>query len=125
MDSMQALNAFWNSHGLKAYDEYTVPDNSMQNNGGKYITYSAAEGYFDEPVALTASLWYRSTSWGEITKKAQEIGRKIGYGGLTVPFDGGSLWIKRGSPFSQRIADEDDTIRRIFLNIEVEFLTSE
>jgi len=121
MDSLQTLNKFWNSFNLKAYDENTVPDNAMTANDGKYITYSVSTAYFDEPVALSASVWYKSTSWAEITQKAEEIGDAIGLGGKVIRFDGGGLWIKRGTPFSQRMSDEDDTIRRVYINIEVEY----
>lgn len=122
MDSLQAIHSFWNSHGLKAYDENTVPDGAMTANNGKYLTYSVVKGYFGENTALSASLWYKSTSWAKITQKAAEIGQAIGYGGTLIPFDGGAIWIKRGTPFSQRMSDEDDTIRRIYINIEAEFL---
>lgn len=122
MDSLQALHNFWSSHGLKAYDENTVPDDAMAKNSGKYLTYSVATAYFDEPVSLTASLWYQSNSWAEITQKAAEIGDAIGYGGVLISFDDGQIWLKRGTPFAQRMSDEVDTIRRIYLNIEAEFL---
>lgn len=124
MDSLQALQAFWSSFGLKAYDENTVPDDAMTLNGGKYLTYSAATGYFDALVTLSASLWYKSASWAEISQKAAEIGEAIGYGGRLIPFDGGHIWIQRGTPFSQRMSDEDDTIRRIYINLSSEFLTT-
>jgi len=122
MDSMQALHQFWSGFGLKAYDESTVPDGAMAVNNGKYLTYTVSEAYFDETDALYASLWYKSTSWSEISQKAEEIGQAIGYGGKLVPFDGGVIWIKRGSPWAQRMSDEDDTIRRIYLIIEAEYL---
>lgn len=124
MDSLQTLHSFWSSHGLKAYDENTVPDNAMSANGGKYLTYSAATAYFDEPVMLSASLWYKSTSWAEITQKADQIGKAIGLGGKLISCDDGYLWIKRGVPFAQRMSDEDDTIRRIYINVEVEYFTA-
>lgn len=124
MDSLQTLHSFWSGFGLKAYDENTVPDDAMTVNGGKYLTYNAATAYFNEPVALSASLWYKSTSWAEITQKAAQIGETIGLGGKVIPCDGGYLWIKRGVPFSQRMSDEDDTIRRIYINVEVEYLTA-
>lgn len=124
MDSMQALHVFWSSFGLKAYDENTVPDDAMTLNGGKYLTYAASVGYFDALVTLSASLWYKSTSWAEITQKAEEIGAVIGYGGKLIAFDGGHIWIQRGTPFAQRMSDEDDTIRRIYINLSTEFLTT-
>jgi hypothetical protein len=52
-----------------------------------------------------------------------DIEAVIGRGGVFQPFDGGSIWIKRGQPFAQRMADDSsDTIRRIVLNIETEFI---
>lgn len=124
MDSLQTLHSFWSSFELKAYDENTVPDNAMTVNDGKYITYSVVTAYFDEPVMLSASLWYKSTSWAEITQKATQIGETIGLGGKVLKTDDGYIWLKRGVPFAQRMSDEDDTIRRIYLNIEVEYFTS-
>ena len=54
-----------------------------------------------------------------------EIGAAIGLGGKIIPFDGGKLWIKRGTPFAQRMSDENEQIRRIYLNVEVEYFTSQ
>lgn len=123
MDREQALNNFWNSFGLSAYDENTVKDNALDD--GAYITYSVSTGYFDEPTAISANIWYRSSSWKEITKKADEIGAEIGRGGKIVPFDGGSIWIKRGTPFAQRMEGDNDTVRRIYINIEAEYNSAE
>lgn len=120
-----ALHSFWSSFGLKAYDESTVPDNAMEQNNGAYITYGVSTSTFEDPVPLHASIWYRDTSWSDITAKADEISKGIGYGGKLVPFDGGYLWIVRGVPFAQRMEDDDDQVRRIYLNIMVEFLSVE
>ena len=119
MDKIQALNDFWNSFTLIAYDQSTVPDDAKL----PYITYSVAEDDFNRPVSLTASIWYRSKSWGDITAKLNEISDRIGRGGIVVPFDGGAIWIKKGTPFAQRVTDEDDSIRRIYMNIEAEFIS--
>jgi hypothetical protein len=35
------------------------------------------------------------------------------------------VWIYRGSPFSQRMSDVDDTVRRIIINITVEYFTND
>lgn len=120
----QALQSFWSSFGLKSYDESTVPtgENAPQF---PYLTYNVVVDSIGNPVALTASLWYRSSSWKDVTEKSEEIAQNIGYGGKLVHFDGGAIWIKRGSPFAQRMADDsDDVIRRIYMNIEAEFLTA-
>lgn len=123
-DKSQALHGFWSSFTLPAYDESTVPtgDNAP---AFPYITYNVVMDSLDSTVSLTASVWYRSSSWADITAKADEINNKIGNGGRIVPYDNGALWIKRGTPFAQRMADDsDDMIRRIYLNIEAEFLSA-
>lgn len=120
MNKMQALNNFWNSFKLAAYDENTVPDNAVL----PYITYSAGEDDFGRPVSLRASIWYRSNSWDEITGKLNEVSDRISRGGILVKYDDGVIWITKGSPFAQRMNDsEDDSIRRIFMNIEAEFIS--
>ena len=118
-----ALHRFWSSFGLKAWDETTVPDDAMTRGNGAYITYGVSTSSFEDPVPLHASIWYRQTDWTDITAKCNEISNFIGYGGKLVPFDGGYLWICRGVPFAQRMQDEDDQVRRIYLNIMVEFLS--
>lgn len=119
MNKIETLNSFWAQFGLKAYDENSVPDGAVL----PYMTYESSDDDFDHPVALTASLWYRSSSWKEITLKELEIADFIGRGGVLVNYDGGALWIKKGNPFAQRMPDSsDDSIRRIVMNIEVEFL---
>lgn len=120
MDKAQALHSFWSSFGIPAYDENTVdPDAVMP-----YITYEASTDSFDKTLPLTASIWYHSTSWAAISQKADEIATAISYGGVMQPFDGGAVWIGRGSPFAQRMGDDSDSnIRRIVLNITAEFIS--
>lgn len=122
-DKEQALHRFWSSFGWTARDENTVPDNAMQLYGGHYITYAVSTAALGEPVPISASLWCKDTSWTAITQKANEMAESIGWGGKLIRFDGGYLWIVRGVPFSQRMADDDDTIRRIYINCTAEFLS--
>jgi hypothetical protein len=119
MNKEQTLHAFWSGFGLKAYDETSVPDNAEL----PYITYEVAVDEFGANVAQTASLWYRSSSWGEITEKEQEISDYITRGGRVLGFDGGAIWLCKGSPWAQRMNDpSDEMIRRIVLNTQIEFL---
>ena len=118
MDNEQAYKAFWASFGLNAYDENTVPESASL----PYITYEYVENGFDDgEIALTANLWDGGKSWGYLTKIVDNIKHAIGYGGVTLKTDEGYIWIKRRSPFAQRTADPNDNIRRIMLNISVEF----
>ncbi len=123
MDKAQALHDFWSSFQLKAIDEQSAYDERM-DLPDKYITYEVQTGNLGDPVELTASLWYRTTSWAEITQKADEIAAYIGWGGRVIPIQGGYLWVKLGAPFAQRMAVEQDSIRRIVLNISVDYLSA-
>lgn len=119
MDKLQAYTNFWNGFDLKAYDETSVPDNSVM----PYITFEMMEDDFGNTLALTASIWYRSTSWVEAVAKSNEIRNAIGKGGKIVPYDDGAFWIKKGRPWAQHMAeDNDDSVRRTIINIEVEFI---
>ena len=122
MDKYQAIDEFWNRFSIPAYDESSVPDNAEL----PYITYSAqTSDLVSGPVAMTASLWYYGQSWAAVSKKAIAISEYIGMGGIVSLYDGGALWIKRGSQFSQRLSDPDDPlIRRIILNIEAEYISA-
>ena len=72
MTKEQALTKFWESFGLTAYDENSVPSGENKPTY-PYITYNVVTGSFGSNLALTASLWYKSSSWEAITNKADEI----------------------------------------------------
>lgn len=119
MNKIQTLHSFWSSFGLPAYDENSVPDGVQM----PYITYEVASDNFKNDVNLTASLWYRSSSWAEITEKEQAIADFITRGGRMIAFNGGALWLNMASPWAQRMAEmSDDMVRRIVLNYNVEFI---
>lgn len=119
MNKIQALHAFWSSFKLKAYDETSVPDDAQL----PYITYEVSSDDFGNKVAQTASIWYRSSSWEDITRKEQEISKYITKGGRMIPYDDGAMWVCQASPWAQRMSDpSDEMIRRIVLNVAIEFL---
>ena len=118
MDKEQALHSFWSQFGT-AYDRNTVPEDAALPR----ITYEVATDNFGAQNILMGSIWDRSTSWKSVTDILHSIEEALGYGGQTIKYDRGLLWVKRGMPFAQRMADEDDSIRRIVINIEVEYLS--
>jgi len=118
-DRWTALHNFWSSFGIPAYDETTVPSSATYPR----LTYEAGISFFDEGNVLNASLWYYSTSWAEISQKAEEISNVIGDGGVLQPYAGGTAWITRGRPFAQRMSDPEPNLRRIVLTINTEFLS--
>ena len=97
---------------------YTVPNDAQM----PYITYEYVDDNFDNTVILSASIWCKSTSWLGVSGKAAEIADYIGNGRI-LKTDGGYIYIARGTPFMQRLSDTDDTIRRIYINVQVEYMT--
>ena len=119
MTKNQAYHSFLTAFKWTVYDENTVPDDAALPR----LTYNFANAEFGVPVLLSVSAWDRSHSWASVTEKADDIYDDIGLGGKILAYDDGYIWIKRGQPFAQRMSDEDDSIRRIVINLEVEFLT--
>lgn len=112
----------WFNQFLTAYPVSNVPEGAAF----PYLTYELSTGAWGDEVAITVDLWYYATGEAEPTAKAEEIGRAIGRSGVIVPCDGGGIWIKRGSPWCQSLAAEDDpNLKRRSLNIDLEFLTED
>ena len=121
MNKDQALYNFW-AQFLPSYDENTVPP--IDEVTFPYLTYESATDNFGNILSLSASLWYRTMSWVGISSKADQIAETIA-NGYIMPIDGGGMLITRRSPFAQRMSEpSDDTIRRIMIQINVEFLTT-
>lgn len=119
MDKVQAINDFWNGFDLKAYDAVSVPDEAQM----PYITYEISTDSFGQQLSQTASIWYRSASWKDVQQKEMEIADYIGRGGLMIQYDDGAVWLRKGTPWAMRIVGEgDEYVRRIALNVEVEFI---
>lgn len=122
MNKVQAINSFWNSFGIPAFENTTVPEDESLR-GDFYITYDVSTDSLDRAVPMSASIWeLESTSWERISLKAEEISDAL-IQVKTIPLDIGYLYISRGQPFAQRVNDEVETTRRIYINIMAEFLT--
>lgn len=120
MNKSQALYQFWSGFDLPAYDENSVPDDTPF----PYITYSEATDSLGNVVQLTASIWDRNNSWERLSLKTDEIAEKIGKNGYHImSLDGGYVWFVKGTPFAQRMGDPDKSIKRVYLNVQAEFLT--
>jgi len=119
MNKAQALHSFWNSFGIPAYDISTIPEDLESDF---YIAYEITTDSLDKPVPLSASIWKRhTTKWDEVSQKAEDVSDAL-VQVKTIPLDTGFLYITRGQPFAQRVADEDGSTRRIYINIMAEFL---
>lgn len=122
MTKAAAIHSFWSSFGLAAFEENSVPSGD-DSPDFPYITYELVTDSLGESTAMSASLWYRDTSWVDANAKSDEIERYISYDGVKLLCDGGRIWIQRANPFSQSLGDpDDDMIRRKMINITAMFL---
>ena len=122
MDKAQAIVSFWNTvSGLPVYDENSIPETASL----PYIACEINTASFEHDVPLTASLYYYDTSWAAISQKAEAISKKIReMRGSATLIDGGRVRIWEGeTPLCQRMADINPDVKRIVLNVMVEFLT--
>lgn len=123
MRKSQAIQNFWSSFGLKAIDANTVPTGDDKPSF-PYITYTVSESAIDEPVSMTASVWYRSSSWTDIEVKTNQIAERIKKMNA-IKIDDGYITIVGGTPFAQRMDDpSDDLVRRMIINVQVEYFTN-
>ncbi len=124
MTKAEALYQFFLSFGITASESASV---GTGDNAPKfpYLTYDGVSDAFDSEVPLSCSLWYRDWSWAECNAKADEISQRLGLGGVVLHYDGGSIWIKRGSPFAQSMGDDSDNlIKRKYINLTAEFISN-
>lgn len=121
MDKAQAINQFWSGFGWPAYDEGTVPGDATYPR----ITFNVATDSLGNPLAMYASLWDRGTSWASVEQKANEIAEAITkMYPPAIKFDDGRVYITKGTPFAQRMTDEDDMVRRIYVNVTTEYFSA-
>ena len=115
-----ALQAFF-SQFMDAYAAPAVPEAVTF----PYLPYELITSAWDGgEVGLTVNLWFYTTSEAAPNAKAQELSDAIGYGGVTLPCDGGFIWLKRGSPWCQNLQDDTDkNIKRRYINVTAEYMT--
>lgn len=124
-----AIYQFLSGFGIPAYASSSVPDqDGPEWQGFPYITYDLVIGEWGElEVNMPVNVWYRTDSEAQPNAKVREIFNAIGMGGVTLPCDGGMLWVKRGAPWAQAmtVEGEDESIKRRYVNINIEFLIAE
>lgn len=117
-----AVYTFLSSFGIPAYAASSVPDQATF----PYLTYDLVLGEWGQPeVNMPVNVWYRTDSEALPNAKVREISQAIGMGGVTLPCDGGMLWVKKGSPWAQAVTveGEDEKVKRRYVNINIEYLT--
>lgn len=117
-----AIYQFMSGFGIPAYASTSTPSDAEF----PYITYDLVMGEWGGgEVNMPMNIWYRTDSEAQPNAKVREVSRVIGEGGVTIPCDGGMLWVKRGSPWAQavRVENGDEKVKRRYINIDIEYLT--
>lgn len=115
-----AIYSFMSSFGIPAYAATSVPDDAEF----PYITYElTSDDFWGGEVNLPMSIWYRGDSESEPNAKAREVSKAL-TGCKCVQCDGGGIILKKGSPFCQSMGDTDPEVKRRYINITAEFITS-
>lgn len=119
LDKWTAQKVYWSSFGMPAYQELTVPDDAKM----PYITYQTANGQLGGVVNVSASVYYKGTSWAAIMQEVSQMEKVID---RSVLIEGGIMKVRKPlSNFAQPMSEAGDTkIRRILLTVEIEFLSA-
>ena len=90
-----------------------------------YLTFTPVSGAWgDGEQAVTVEIWRRTESEAEANADAESVGRALGLGGVMLPCDGGGLWVKRGSPFWQAVDSGEPGVKRRYVNLSIENITT-
>lgn len=118
-----AIYRFMSGFGIPAYAATSTPSDAEF----PYVTYDLVVGEWGGgEVNIPVNVWYRTDSEAEPNAKVREIREALRYGGVMLPCDGGSVWLKQGSPWAQamRVEGENEKVKRRYVNINAEYLLS-
>lgn len=119
MDKYQALNKFYNSFGIKAYEENSVPEKAKM----PYITYEVMTSAFsDDKTALTMQIWFNDTKLVGIDNLTEKISDALS-GGKKLKCDNGYIVLYRGNPFAQNVKTIDKSIKCKYVTIMCDYVT--
>jgi len=120
MTDAAAIQAFLAGFSIPAMASTAVPADQPY----PYLTYDLPTGeWAGGELTITVDLYYYGDSEAVPNAKAREIRTALGMGGVQLATDHGTLWLKRGSPFSQPWPTERDKVKARRINIDVEYQT--
>ena len=112
-----ALAAWLGGFGMPAYSAQAVPDGTEP----PYLTFTPVSGAWgDGEQAFQLEQKIKAVANAD----AEAIGRALGLGGVMLPCDGGGLWVKRGSPFWQAVDSGEPGVKRRYVNLSIENITT-
>ena len=122
-----AVYQWMSSFGIPAYAHTSVPDEGSDDwRGFPYLTYQLVVGdWGGGEVNIPVKLWFRTESEAVPNAKVRQMRDALRFGGVQLPCDGGTVWLKQGSPWAQSVREEgDDEIKGRYVNVNAEYLLS-
>lgn len=121
MDKYEALDKFYNSFGIKAYEENSVPDKAVM----PYITYEVITAAFDaENVGLSCQIFFKEKSLRHIDELTEKLAQELS-GGKKLRCDNGYIVLYRGEPFAQNMRTSDDkSVKCKYVTIMADYVTT-
>lgn len=116
-----AIYQFMSSFGIPAYAAAATPSDAEF----PYITYDLVIGDWNNgEVNIVMNIWYRTDSEAAPNAKVREVREVLKDGGRMIDCDNGAIWLKQGSPWAQsvHVENDDDRIKRRYINIDAEYL---
>ena len=116
----KTLYEFWNSFGIPAYPEYSVPDEATL----PYITYEVKQPNWRGVASYSAIVWYQDTSFESIANTVDAISTAIGEGKRLV-MDDGYLYLFKEDLFVQmqpQSAEGDENMKVAYLSMNIHVL---
>lgn len=113
-----AIYEFLSSFGIPAYAASGTPDQAQM----PYITYNLIIGDMLSPVSMEVDVWYKTDSEAVINAKVRDIEAAIKDGGKMLSYDTGGVWVTKGTPWCQSVTDEDNSVKRRYLNMDLQFM---
>lgn len=114
----KALYDFWSSFGIPAYPENNVPysEDGVNLVDPPYITYRITRPEWRTQVSTYARVWYKDTSYIDISNKVDQIESRIGEG-VMLPTDNGFLLLFKDLNFCQYEPTEDSRLKVAYLSL--------
>lgn len=104
------------------YSENEVPANNQDlNNNLKvnfpYCTYYLATEDYRNTGLLQVRFYDKSDSYRKVTETVAKLEDDLGDGRIF-----NNIVLHKGSPFIQRVSQEDTTIKCLFINLEIDYI---
>lgn len=114
----KALYDFWSSFSIPAYPENNVPysEDGVTPVEPPYITYRVTRPDWRTQVSTFARVWYKDTSYKDISDKVDEIESRIGEG-VMLPTDNGFLLLFKDINFCQYEPTDDSRLKVAYLSL--------